>query len=106
VRADCGRVNGDGGGIVTVLTLVRGAVLGGSSLPWSQLQQLLALDEAGDRGEFLSAGAEVEVKEVLEADDVTEAMEVGRLPSKTNLVLVPVGIGLMMAGDSVLRKSR
>jgi hypothetical protein len=70
------------------------------------LQQLLALDEAGDAGEILLAGAEVEVKEVLEADDVTEAMDVGRLPSKTNLELVPVDMGLMRTGESVLRKSR
>jgi hypothetical protein len=30
----------------------------------------------------------------------------GLFPSKTNLVLVPVGNGLMSTGDSVLRKSR
>ena len=42
------------------------------------------------------------MKEPLEADDVTE---VGR-PSKMNLVLVPVDMGLIKAGDSVLRKSK
>jgi hypothetical protein len=92
--------------MVTVSTCASGAVFGGSCFAWSQLQQLLALDEAGDAGEFLSAGADVEVKDALEADEVTEAMEVGRLPSKTNWVLVPVGMGLMSTGDSVLRKSR
>jgi hypothetical protein len=84
VRADCGRVKGDGGGIVTVSTLVGGtdggadggadfdsdfgtdfgadfgadggADLGGSCFAVSQLQQLLALEEAGEAGEFLSAG--------------------------------------------------
>lgn len=102
MRADCGRAKGDGGGIVTVSTLLSGAVFGGSDLECSQLQQLLALEEAGD----FSAGPDVDVNEALEADDVTEAIEVGRLPSKTNLVLVPVGIGLMSTGDKVLRKSR
>jgi hypothetical protein len=42
-------VNGDGGGIVTVSALLKGAVGGGSDLECSQLQRLLALvDEAGD----------------------------------------------------------
>lgn len=91
--------------MVTVSTLASGADLGGSGLEGSQLQQLLALEEAGDAGEALSAGPEVDVNEALEADDVTEAMEVGR-PSKTNLELVPVAIGLIRTGDSVLRKSR
>lgn len=54
----------------------------------------------------LSAGPDVDVKEVLEADEVTEAMDVGRLPSKRNVVLVPVDNGLMRTGDRVLRKSR
>lgn len=106
MRADCGLVNGEGGGMVTVSTLERGAVFGGSCFEWSQLQQLLALEEAGDVGEFLSAGADVDVNEPLEAEDVTEAIEVGLLPSKTNLELVPVPIGLMSTGESVLRKSR
>jgi hypothetical protein len=39
-------------------------------------------------------------------DDVTEAMEVGRLASKMNLELVPDGIGLTSTGERVLRKSR
>ena len=69
----------------------------------SQLQQLLALEELG---EGLSAGAEVGVKLPLDMDDVTEAMEFGRLASKTNLELVPDGKGLTSTGESVLRKSR
>lgn len=72
----------------------------------SQLQQLLDLDVAGDGAAVFSAGPEVEVKEALEADEVTDAIEVGRLPSKTNLELVPVDMGLMRTGESVLRKSR
>jgi hypothetical protein len=101
VRADCGRVKGDGGGMVMVcvLILVGGADIGGSSFAGSQRLQLLDLEVAGDS---LSAGPEVDVNELLEAVDV---IEVGR-PSKTNLVLVPVDIGLMKAGDRVLRKSR
>lgn len=90
--------------MVTVSTLVGGADLGGSCFVLSQLQQLLALEEAGDAGDF-SAGADVGVKEPLEAEGVTKGREVGR-PSKTNLVLAPVGSGLISAGDSVLRKSR
>lgn len=115
VRADCGLVKGEGGGIVTVLAFVGGADIGGSgccSLSGeeegapslrSQLQQLLSLE---DGGEVLSAGAEVGVKFPLDMDDVTEAMEFGRLASKTNLELVPDGMGLTSTGDSVLRKSR
>lgn len=61
--------------------------------------QLLDLEVAG---ESLSDAPDVAVKEPLDADDV---IEVGR-PSKTNLVLVPVDIGLMNAGDKVFRKSR
>jgi len=81
--------------------LVGGADIGTSSFTsFESLRlQLLDLEVAG---ESLSAGPDVDVKEPLEADDVTE---VGR-PSKTNLVLVPVDIGLMKAGDRVLRKSR
>lgn len=75
-----------------------------SCLEWSQLQQLLALEVAGES--VLSAGAEVDVYEALEADDVTDVMEAGRLPSKTNLELVPVDMGLIRTGDRVLRKSR
>lgn len=93
--------------LLTLLSgLVMGAVLGGSDLEWSQLQQLLALEDTGEAGDVLSAGADVDVNEALEADDVTEAMDVGRLPSKTNLVLLEVGMGLMRTGDKVLRKSR
>ena len=65
----------------------------------SERLQLLDRDVAG---ESLLPGPDVDVKEPLDADDVTE---VGR-PSKTNLVLVPVDIGLMNAGDNVLRKSK
>ena len=65
----------------------------------SERLQLLDRDVAG---ESLLPGPGVDVKEPLDADDVTE---VGR-PSKTNLVLVPVDIGLMNAGDNVLRKSK
>lgn len=61
--------------------------------------QLLDLDVGG---ESLSAGA-VDVKEALEADEVTE---VGRLSPKTNLQLVPVDIGLERTGDRFLRNSR
>lgn len=85
--------------MVCVLILVGGADIGGSSFAGSQRLQLLDLEVAGDS---LSAGPEVDVNELLEAVDV---IEVGR-PSKTNLVLVPVDIGLMKAGDRVLRKSR
>jgi hypothetical protein len=57
VRADCGRMKGDGGGIVTVSTLAGGADLGGSCFAGSHLQQLLLpVEEAGEAGEFLSAG--------------------------------------------------
>lgn len=42
----------------------------------------------------------------MEADEVTEAMDVGRLPSNLKVVLVPVDSGLIRTGDSVLRKSR
>jgi hypothetical protein len=75
---------------------------------WSQLLQLLALEVAGvEVTDFaLSAGPEVKVNEPLEADEVTEAIEVGLLPWKTNFSLVPVDMGLMRTGDRVLRKSR
>ena len=103
MRADCGRVKGDGGGIVMiwVLIFVGGADIGTSSfVSFVSLRlQLLDLEVAG---ESLSTGPDVDVKEPLEADDVTD---VGR-PSKMNLVLVPVDIGLMKAGDNVLRKSK
>jgi hypothetical protein len=85
--------------IVCVLIFVGGADIGTSSFAGSHRLQLLDLEVAG---ESLSAGPDVDVKDPLEADDV---IEVGR-PSKTNLVLVPVDIGLMKAGDNVLRKSR
>lgn len=74
------------------------SAFGTSSLVSHRLQ-LLDLEVAG---ESLSPGPDVDVKEPLEVDDVSE---VGR-PSKTNLVLVPVDIGLMKAGDNVLRKSK
>lgn len=100
VRADCGRVNGEGGGIVTICSLVGGADIGGSSLGWSQRLQLLDLDVAGDS---FSTGADVDVKEPLDADEVTDT---GRLPSKTKRELVPVDMGLVSTGDSVFRNSR
>jgi hypothetical protein len=86
--------------MVTIWSLVGGADIGGSSLAGSHLLQLLDLEVAG---ESLSAGAEVDVKDALEADDVTE---VGRQSPKTNLVLVPVDIGLDMTGDRFFRNSR
>ena len=71
MRADDGRLKGDGGGMVTVCSFVcslgSGAVLGGSDvgscLMWSQLLQLLALDVAGVDVAVLSlsAGPDVEV---------------------------------------------
>lgn len=89
--------------MVTVWILVAGADIGGSlqsSLAVSHSLQLLHLDDAG---ESLSAGAHVEVKDALEADDVPE---VGRLSPKTNLQLVPVDMGLDRTGDRFLRNSR
>jgi hypothetical protein len=74
--------------------------MGGSSLAGSHLLQLLDLEVAG---ESLSAGADVDVKEALDAADVTET---GRLPSKTNRELVPVDIGLERTGDIVFRNSK
>lgn len=119
MRADDGRLKGEGGGMVTVCSfgcsLGSGAVMGGSfadswgsCLMWSQLLQLLALEVAGvDVTDLsLSAGPDVKVKEPLDADEVTEAIEVGLLPWNTNFSLVPVDIGLMRTGDRVLRKSR
>jgi hypothetical protein len=102
VRADAGRVNGDGGGIETIWSLVGGADIGGSSLSpdRSHRLQLLDLEVAG---ESLSAGAEVDVKEALDAAEVTE---MGLLLSKTNRELVPVDIGLVRTGDRFLRNSR
>lgn len=88
--------------IVCVLILVGGADMGTSSLASSFVSLRLQLLDLEVAGESLYAGPDVDVKEALEADDVTE---VGR-PSKTNLVLVPVDMGLMKAGDRVLRKSR
>lgn len=95
-------MKGDGGGIVTVWSLVGGADIGGSSLVVSHLLQLLDLEVAGE-SLSLSTGADVDVKDALEADDVTE---VGRLSPKTNLELVPVDIGLERTGDKFLRNSR
>lgn len=91
---------------MTVWSLVGGADIGGSlgsfasSLEMSHLLQLLDLDVAG---ESFSAGADVDVNDALEADDVTE---VGRLSPKTNLELVPVDIGLERTGDKFFRNSR
>lgn len=69
-------------------------------MEWSQRLQLLDLEVAG---ESLLTGADVDVKEALDADDVTET---GRLPSKTNRELVPVDMGLVRTGDMLLRNSR
>jgi len=80
--------------------LVGGADMGGSSLAGSQRLQLLDLDVAG---ESLSAGRDVDVKEVLDAADVTET---GRLPSNTNRELVPVDMGLVRTGDRFFKNSR
>ena len=97
-------MKGDGGGIVTVWTLVGGADIGGSSLVVSHLLQLLDLEVAGESLSLaLSTGADVDMKDAVEADDVTE---VGRLSPKTNLELVPVDIGLERTGDRFLRNSR
>lgn len=92
-------MNGDGGGIEIVRTLVGGADIGGSSLAGSHRVQLLDLDVAG---ESLSAGADVDVKEALDAADVTDT---GR-PSKTKRELVPVDMGLVRTGDRFFRNSR
>ena len=86
--------------MVTIWSLVGGADMGGSSFDGSHLLQLLDLEVAG---ESFSAGADVDVKDALEADDVTE---VGRLSPKTNLVLVPVDIGLEITGERFFRNSR
>lgn len=97
-------MKGDGGGIVTVWSLVGGADIGGSSLVVSHLLQLLDLEVAGESLSLsLSTGADVDVNDALEADDVTE---VGRLSPKTNLELVPVDMGLDRTGDKFLRNSR
>lgn len=69
-------------------------------MEWSHPLQLLDLEVAG---ESLSAGAAVDVKEPLDADDVTDT---GRLASKTNRELVPVDMGLVRTGDRFLRNSR
>lgn len=74
--------------------------MGGSSRDLSHRLQLLDLDVAG---ESLSAGAEVEVNDALEAAEVTET---GRLPSKTNRELVPVDMGLVRTGDRFFKNSR
>lgn len=74
--------------------------MGRASSLESHRLQLLALEVAG---ESLSTGADVEVKEALDAEDVTET---GRLPSKTKRELVPVDMGLVKTGESVFRNSR
>lgn len=84
----------------TIWSLVGGADIGGSSFAGSHRLQLLDLDVAG---ESLSAGADVDVKDALDAADVTET---GRLPSKTNRELVPVDMGLVRTGDRFLRNSK
>lgn len=84
----------------TIWSLVGGADMGGSSRDLSHRLQLLDLEVAG---ESLSAGAEVEVKDALDAAEVTET---GRLPSKTNRELVPVDMGLVRTGDRFFRNSR
>lgn len=86
--------------MVTVWSLVKGADIGGSSLDGSHRLQLLDLDDAG---ESLFIGAEVDVKDALDAEDVTET---GRLPSKTKRELVPVDMGLVRTGDMLFRNSR
>jgi hypothetical protein len=126
-------LNGEGGGILIVWSLVGGADIVGSSLESlislgsleslgslgsleslgslssldsldslgvSHWLQLLDLDVAGDS---FSTGAEVDVNEALDADDVTET---GRLASKTNRELVPVDMGLVRTGDMFFRNSR
>lgn len=98
VRADMGRTKGDGGGMVTRISV--GAVFAASPALVSSGGGE-ALDEAGEAG--LSAADEVEVKVV--ADDADDVRDVGGLSSKVNLVLVPVGMGLMRAGERALRKS-
>lgn len=74
--------------------------MGGSSFDGSHRLQLLDLEVAGDS---LSVGLEVDVKEVLDAADVTET---GRFASNTNRELVPVDIGLVSTGDRFFRNSR
>lgn len=86
--------------MLMVWTLVGGADIGGSSLKASHRLQLLDRDVAGDSFSF---GAEVDVKEVLDADEVTDT---GRLPSKTKRELVPVDMGLVRTGERFLRNSR
>lgn len=88
--------------MVCVLIFVGGADIGTSSLTSSFVSLRLQLLDLEVAGESFSPGPDVVVNEPLEADDVRE---VGR-PSKTNLVLVPVDMGLMNAGDRVLRKSK
>jgi hypothetical protein len=84
----------------TICSLVGGADMGGSSRDLSHRLQLLDLEVAG---ESFSAGADVDVKDALDAADVTET---GRLPSKTKRELVPVDIGLVSTGDRFFRNSR
>lgn len=74
--------------------------MGASSLGRSHRLQLLDLDDAG---ESLFTGAAVDVKDALDALEVTET---GRLPSKTKRELVPVDIGLVRTGDMLFRNSR
>jgi hypothetical protein len=83
----------------------------------SQLQ-LLDLDETEEVGDGRSAGMAPEVDvneeevEAVEARDMIEEVDLGRVSGrlgrspKVNLVLAPVGSGLIRTGDSVFRKSR
>lgn len=96
---------------MVVVIFVGGADMGiGGSMAVGSRLQLLDLDEDTELLSFsfsaFSVGAEVtdEVLEVVDATDVTDVWEVDRLASKTNFV--PVGNGLMRAGESVFRKSR
>lgn len=119
VRADMGRTNGERGGMVMFISdLAEGGeeIVVGGDLGWSQLQQLLALEEWFEEvGDGLSAGTAPEVDimeealeavEVVEVIEATEAAEEVRLSPKLNFELVPVARGLISTGDRVLRKSR
>lgn len=117
VRADMGRTKGDGGGMVTRISVADAGAVFAASLdveasldlaPSVDLAESLeaegdeACEVAGDAG-FSVAAEEVEVKVV--ADEADEVREVGGLSSKVNLVLAPVGSGLMSTGERALRKS-
>jgi hypothetical protein len=117
VRAETGRVKGDGGGI----TLPVGAEIGSGlfllvlslvvlSFALSTDERLLdrELFDRGEDGFEYSAGA-VDVNEAEDAEvtiDSAEGWEVRAGFSKVKRVLVPVGSGVMSVGDSFERKSR